>query len=182
MSFCCCFHCIVFVVIWIVIFVGHFSCLFSLLLSFSFCCFHFHFVVFIVILFSLSFVVFIVILLLLFSSSCCILSLQFYNENTLSILFKYTFKLPEVTGSTNSTTEKDRYATHSILSQLPIMGVTSLLSCDGDEGSVAKDIGSLLTQVHNLGSFKAGKLAVGGNRKVAAVVSMRLYVYVQWNL
>lgn len=58
--------------------------------------------------------------------------------------------------------------THSVVAQVPIAGVASL-SCDPSES--AEDVAPLLTQVHNLGSFKAGDLAVSGTRKVAAIVS-----------
>ena len=56
--------------------------------------------------------------------------------------------------------------THSVVAQLPIKGVIS----SRDYPNV-RDVGPLLTQVQNLGAFKAGGLAVSGTRKVAAVVS-----------
>ena len=63
---------------------------------------------------------------------------------------------------------------HQAVAQLPIEGMVSLLpwdtrkeSCDPTEGV---DVGHILTQVYPLGAFKAGKLAVSGARKVAAVV------------
>lgn len=60
-----------------------------------------------------------------------------------------------------------RTVTRSVVAQLPVGGVASL-SCDSD-GAV-EDVGPLLTQVHSLGGFKGGMLAVSGNRKLAAVV------------
>ena len=59
--------------------------------------------------------------------------------------------------------------THSVVAQLPIMGVVSL---SHDPPDSTEDVGPLLSQVHNLGSFKARDLAVSGSRKLAAIVSI----------
>lgn len=64
--------------------------------------------------------------------------------------------------------------THSFVAQLPTVGVVSLPPPSLDT-SVGVDVGPLLTQVHHLGVFKAGHLAVSGSRKVAAVVSSSCY-------
>ena len=93
------------------------------------------------------------------------------------MLFQYSFDVPKdpppssppaaalLSGSTG---DKTVTMTHSFAAQLPVGGVVSL-SCDA-----AEDVGPLLTQVHNLGVFKAGELAVSGNRRLAAIVSVQL--------
>ena len=91
------------------------------------------------------------------------MSLRHYNDENLSILFRYSFEVPKDPSSDDSTGIVTM--THSFIAQLPIEGVVSL-SCD-----MIEDVGPLLTQVQNLGVFKAGDLAVSGSRKVAAVVS-----------
>ena len=87
-----------------------------------------------------------------------------YNDNTLTILAQYSFKVPEEDPKTKAM--KMVTVTHSILAQLPLSHVVSRV---GEEGQV--DAGPLLEQVHVLEPFKAGRLAVmGDTRKLAAVV------------
>ena len=62
---------------------------------------------------------------------------------------------------------------HQAVAQLPIEGVVSLLPWDTVEShdpTESVDVGHILTQVCPLGPFRAGKLAVSGTRKLAAVV------------
>ena len=95
---------------------------------------------------------------------CTILSLQYYNEESLSVLFQYSFEAPKYPSSADST--ETVTLTHSAVAQLPIGGVVSSRDSSGPY-----DVQPLLTQLHTLGSFKAGGLAVSGSRKTAAVVS-----------
>jgi hypothetical protein len=97
------------------------------------------------------------------------LSLRVYNDEYLSIVFQYSFEVPK--DSLSADTVDSVMMTHSFVAQLPMEGVVSL-SCD-----VAEDVGPLLTQVHNLGTFKVGDLAVSGSRKVAAIVSVRTILF-----
>ena len=63
---------------------------------------------------------------------------------------------------------------HQVIAQLPIEGMVSLLPWDTveshDPTTENVDVGHILTQVCPLGPFRAGKLAVSGTRKLAAVV------------
>ena len=101
---------------------------------------------------------------------CQILSLQYYNEDALSILLHYSPKRDEeevelAPGSTP--------LPHQAVAQLPVEGVVSLLPWDMVEShdpTESVDVGHILTQVCPLGPFRAGKLAVSGTRKLAAVV------------
>jgi len=47
-----------------------------------------------------------------------------------------------------------------------------VVSSSSQVDTVERDVGPLLSQVHDMGSFKAGGLAVSGTRKVASVVSL----------
>ena len=102
---------------------------------------------------------------------CQILSLRYYNEDVLSILLHYSPKRDkeEVELAPGSTP-----LPHQAIAQLPIEGVVSLLPWDTveshDPTSGSVDVGHILTQVCPLGPFRAGKLAVSGTRKLAAVV------------
>ena len=99
------------------------------------------------------------------------MSLQYYSEEALSVLFQYSFEVAKDPSSPDSTDTVTLI--HSVVAQLPVEGVASL-SCDT---STPCDVGPLLTQVHSLGPFKAGGMAVSGNRKTAAVVSLFYMVH-----
>lgn len=99
-----------------------------------------------------------------------IVSVRPYDSGNLTILSQYSFKVLEE--DAKGTSKKMVTVTHSVLAQLPFAAVLSLSEDDG-----AVDVGPLLTQVHVLEPFKAGRLAVmGGTRKLAAVV--RLYSFI----
>ncbi len=88
-----------------------------------------------------------------------------YDSNNLTILSRYSFEVPEE--DARGTSKKMVTINHSVLAQLPLSSVLSLSDSEG-----AHDIGPVLTQVHVMDPFNAGKLAVmGGTRKLAAVVS-----------
>ena len=62
---------------------------------------------------------------------------------------------------------------HQAVAQFLIEGMVSLLQWDTVEShdpTESVDVGHILTQVCLLGPFRAGKLAVSGTRKLAAVV------------
>ena len=104
---------------------------------------------------------------------CQILSLQYYDEDALSILLHYTPKKneeeeEELSGSGSAPLP------HQAVAQLPVEGVVSLLPWDmvveSHDPTESVDVGRILTQVCPLGPLRAGKLAVSGSRKLAAVV------------
>ena len=106
---------------------------------------------------------------------CQILSLQYYDEDALSILLHYTPKKneeeeEELSGSGSGSTPLP----HQAVAQLPVEGVVSLLPWDtvveSHDPTESVDVGRILTQVCPLGPLRAGKLAVSGSRKLAAVV------------
>ena len=73
----------------------------------------------------------------------------------------------------SSITHESAPLPHQAVAQLPLEGVLSLLPWDTVESNDPEsvDVGHILTQVHSLGPFRAGKLAVSGTRRLAAVVS-----------
>jgi len=107
-----------------------------------------------------------------FSLRCFIVSVRPYNDDTLTVLSQYSFKVPEEDPKTK--TKKLVTVTHSILAQLPLSAVASR---EREEGPV--DAGPLLEQVLMLEPFKAGRLAVmGDTRKLAAVVSLVYFFFI----
>ena len=107
----------------------------------------------------------------MYACRCLILSIRAYDESNFTVLVQYSFKVLEETSPGDGTNPTRLVAvTHSVIAQLPIAGIVSLAKDSGS--SDVQDVGPMLTQVHVLGPFKAGRLAVvGGTRKLAAVVS-----------
>ena len=81
------------------------------------------------------------------------------------MLFQYSFEVPKEPPPSSPSRDNTVTMTHSFAAQLPVGGVVSL------SRDTAEDVGPLLNPVHNLGVFKAGELAVCGERKLAAIVS-----------
>lgn len=100
------------------------------------------------------------------------MSIRTYDENNVTVLVQYSFEELEERspGSSGTSPTKLVTVTHSVIAQLPIADAVSLAN---DGSPDIQDVGPMLTQVHVLGPFKAGRLAVvGGTRKLAAVVSL----------
>lgn len=102
-----------------------------------------------------------------------IVSLQYYNEDALSILLRYIPKREDHSPSPADHDSLPPDAFH-IIAQLPIKGVVSLLPWDTAESHDLDGVDGILTQVLQLGPFKAGSLTVSGTRRLAAVVRIEL--------
>ena len=100
-----------------------------------------------------------------------IVSLQYYNEDALSILLRYIPKTEDHSPSPANHDSLPPDAFH-IIAQLPIEGLVSLLPWDTVESHDLEsvDVGHILAQVLQLGPFKACSLTVSGTRRLAAVV------------
>ena len=104
-----------------------------------------------------------------------------YNEETLSSLFQYSFQVPKCPGGGASdlavVPQEMVTVTHSVVAQLSVGGLVGVADSSPSSATPTEswDVGPLLTQVHDLGPFKAGGLAVSGNRRTAAVVSQYCY-------
>ena len=89
--------------------------------------------------------------------SCQILSLQYYDEDALSILLHYTPKKDEEEEEEEEELSGSGSAPlpHQAVAQLPVEGVVSLLSWDmvveSHDPTESVDVGHILTQVCPLG-------------------------------
>ena len=104
---------------------------------------------------------------------CQILSLQYYDEGALSILVHYSPKAEDEEDLSSSHAPGSAPLPHQAVAQLPIEDLVSLLPWDTVEShdpTESVDVGHILELICPLGPFRAGKLAVSGTRKLAAVV------------